>query len=221
MVLGKEYKQGVRIVPLTTTDADDKIAGAQVTGFDESVIDIANCLISSITVPGQDETAVEYFTNQIGGDTELRIIRNKKIFDMNTDALAASADGSLAKVAIKMYLTVAQQLAIQSLVGRACAFVFFLEDTTGATKLEFHLCAAFSGDIEFSSENGMMKIENEFVGKPVTIDGGSTVTVTEYNSEVTSTGVAQTGGTAVTPTDLNADDFTKFLTGQFVIKETA
>ena len=204
----KGFKGGMRIVPLTTTDANDKIA--PVTGAD-TAIDLDSVLISGVTFPGQDESAVEYFENEIGGDVTIRYPRNKKVYDLVTEALATSADGSQSKVSFKAYLTVAQQQAIQGLVGRLCSVMFFLEDTTGTVKLEFHLSAAFSGDIEFSPENGV-----------ITIDGGSTFTVTEYNTAVTASTITPLGeSSAITPTALIADDFTQFLTGNFVLKATA
>ena len=214
----KGFKGGMRIVPLTTTDANDKIA--PVTGAD-TAIDLDSVLISGVTFPGQDESAVEYFENEIGGDVTIRYPRNKKVYDLVTEALATSADGSQSKVSFKAYLTVAQQQAIQGLVGRLCSVMFFLEDTTGTVKLEFHLSAAFSGDIEFSPENGLLKIENEFIGKAITVDGGSTVTFAEYNTEVVTGNITPSGDNAITPTAIVADDFTKLLTGQFAVIETA
>lgn len=217
-VLARGLKAAMRIVPYTTTDADDKIA--PVTGFD-TAIDLTTVSITGLTFPGNDESSAEYFENEIGGDVTIRYQRNKKVYDLDTDAIAASTSGSVPKIKFKAFLTVAQQQAVEALIGRLCAVMIFLEDTTGAVKLEYHLTCVFSGDIEFTEENKMMKIENEFVGKPITVDGGSTVTHAEYNTAVTTATITPTGESAITPTAIASGDFDTIKTGQFAKVTTA
>lgn len=218
--VARGFKAAMRVVPLTTTDAEDKIA--PVTGFDTK-IDLLYVLIQGITLPGNDVSSPEYHVNEIGGDTELRYERTKKVIDLVTGLPAASADGSLPKIKFKAFPTVAQQSAIEALIGRLCAIVIFLEDSTRAVKMEYHLVASFSGDIEFTQENQMMKIENEFVGKSFSVDGGSTVTHAEYNTAITGAGntITPPGGSAITPTAIDSDDFDNLKAGQFAKVTTA
>ncbi len=212
MALGKGFKGFMRIAPFTTTDANNKVA--PVTGFG-TVIDLVNVVVSGVTFPGKDEASVEYHSNEIGGDITLRYAKNAKIFDALTNTEVLSGGTSQPKIKFKAYISPAQQQAIEDLIGRVSAVIVFLEDITETIVYEYHLVAVLSGDIEFTSENGMMKIENEFVGKPITVDSGVTLTFAEYNTAVTTSNITPVIGDAVDITAIVAGDLTKLLTGNF------
>lgn len=212
MALGKGFKGFMRIAPFTTTDSNNKVA--PVTGFG-TVIDLVNVVVSGVTFPGKDEASVEYHSNEIGGDITLRYAKNAKIFDALTNTEVLSGGTSQPKIKFKAYISPAQQQAIEDLIGRVSAVIVFLEDITETIVYEYHLVAVLSGDIEFTSENGMMKIENEFVGKPITVDSGATLTFAEYNTAVTTSNITPVIGDAVDITAIVAGDLTKLLTGNF------
>jgi len=208
--LGGQFQSAVRLVPLTTTDAND--LEAPVTGFDTK-IDLTAIQVTGYTVANDDATSQEYHENEVGGDMTLRLPKNPKAYDLVSESLETSASGNKDKIKFKAYITIAQREAIKALKGKLVALMAFQMDTTGAVVYEEHLIGKLSGDIEFIDENGMLKFENEIVGKSISIDGSSTVTYSEYNTAMTGTDITPTGKSAITPTAIVTGDFTVLKTG--------
>jgi len=216
--LGGQFQSAVRIVPLTTTDSGD--LEAPVTGFG-TIIDLTAIQVTGYTVANDDATSQEYHENAVGGDMTLRLPKSPKTYDVVSETLETSASGNKDKIKFKSFITIAQREAIKALKGKLVALMAFQMNTTGTIVYEEHLIGKLSGDIEFIDENGMLKFENEIVGKSFTVDGSSTVTFAEYNTAMTGSDITPTGKSAVTPTAIVTGDFTVLQTGLIQSVETA